>query len=260
MSTPTPADIWASSDYAPTAARLRPAALAVAEEVAARVRSGAHVLDLGAGHGQGAAELVERGFRVTALDPTPAMVEIGRARVPEADWVLADGEHTGLKGGAVDAIASSFAAMLCDPCAGPAEWARVLAPGGTLVMTAWDGRGFLAEMTDRMTAAVAPAGQAPHTPPHMRWAQDGVAAERLGPWFADVRVEHRDLTWDFPSVEAGMELYLEGSPTHTWSLAMAGDRRQALLEALRGHLEECAGQDGAIRSSAGYAMITATRR
>lgn len=260
MSTPTPAEIWASSDYAPTAARLEPAALAVAERLAARHEPGAHVLDLGAGHGQGTEELLENGFRVTALDPTPAMVEVGRTRVPEARWVLAPGEATGLDEGSVDALASSFAAMLCNPDAGPAEWARVLAPGGTLVMTAWDGRGFLAEMTDRMMAALTPEGQEPADPPHMQWGRDEVAARRLEPWFADVTVEHRDLPWDFASVEAGMKLYLHGSPTHTWSLAVAGQRRQALLDALRGHLEERADADGRIRARAGYALITATRR
>lgn len=57
-----------------------------------------------------------------------------------------------------------------------------------------------------------------------------------------------------------MELYLHGSPTHTWSLAVAGQWRQALLDALRGHLEERADADGRIRARAGYALITATRR
>ncbi len=57
-----------------------------------------------------------------------------------------------------------------------------------------------------------------------------------------------------------MKLYLHGSPTHTWSLAVAGQWRQALLDALRGHLEERADADGRIRARAGYALITATRR
>lgn len=259
MTAPTPADIWASADYAPTADRLAPVSDVIAARLTAAAPAGSRILDLGAGHGHLAATLLSAGFSPIAVDPTEAMIAVGRNRVPGAAWVCADGERTGLEDSSVAAIGSSFAAMFCDEAAGPAEWARVLAPGGVLVMSAWDERGFLAEMTDRMMEATVPAaarGQR-FQPPHMMWGDDDVARERLSRDFASVEIEHLDLPWDFDSVEDGMELYLSGSPTHTFSLEHAGDRREPLLDALRGHLEECAGPDGRIRATAGYSLITA---
>jgi magnesium-protoporphyrin O-methyltransferase len=45
---------------------------------------GARVLDAGCGAGQMTAELAARGAEVTAVDISPALVEIARARLPEA--------------------------------------------------------------------------------------------------------------------------------------------------------------------------------
>jgi magnesium-protoporphyrin O-methyltransferase len=45
---------------------------------------GARVLDAGCGAGQMTAELAARGADVTAVDISPALVEIARARLPEA--------------------------------------------------------------------------------------------------------------------------------------------------------------------------------
>lgn len=87
-----------------------------------------------------------------------------------------------------------------------------------------------------------------------------VTAERLGPKFGRVTVELADLAWNFDCVDDGMDLYLNGSPTHKWSLDNAGHLREQLLAALRSHLEENAGPDGAITATTGYGIITAYRQ
>ncbi|WP_130864905.1 class I SAM-dependent methyltransferase [Acidipropionibacterium timonense] len=250
-------DIWAASDYAPTATRLRPVSTIVAADVSRRVPRGSTVVDIGSGHGDTAAALVDAGFDVIAVEPVKRMREVGVHTCPGARWMGSTGEGTGLEDASVDAVASSFGSMFCDPAAGPAEWARVLRPAGALVMTAWDDSGFLAEMTDRMMAALHPDLDV--QPPHMEWTRPQVAADRLGPWFDEIVVTHRSLDWTFDSVDDGMSLYLDGSPTHAWSLRTAGNRRDALLDALRDHLESHA-DDGRIRSTAGYGVITARRR
>ena len=49
------------------------------------------VLDLGCGAGQPVARwLVERGFRVTGIRPSPSLITICRERFPEAAWQVAD--------------------------------------------------------------------------------------------------------------------------------------------------------------------------
>lgn len=93
-------------------------------------------------------------------------------------------------------------------------------------------------------------------PPHMTWADSGVAEERLD-GFTDVTVTRHDLPWMFDSVEDGMALYREGSPTHAFSFARAGEGAGRLEDALRSHLEANARASGRIESFSGYVLITA---
>ena len=257
MSSPT--DIWSASDYAPTAARLQPVSALVATQLAQFVESPAIVADIGSGHGEGVAALLAQGYTVTAIEPTGRIRESGQKHAPEATWIDTFGEATGLETASVDAVTSTFGTMFCDPAKGPAEWARILRPGGTLVMATWDLDGFLATMTDAMSEAVSP-GSSTQTPPHMAWGVGDVAHERLSPWFDHISIEHLDLDWSFESVEEGMQLYREGSPTHAWMADNAGARREALWTALRDHLEAHADDSGRIDSTTGYALVTAQRR
>lgn len=248
-------DIWAASDYAPTAVRLAPAAEVVATRVAGAIPPGSAVVDIGAGHGALTAELLGRGLRVTAVEPVGRMLAVGRSAVPGASWLAATGEATGLPDSCAAAVASSFGSMFCDPAAGPREWARILQPKGTLVMTAWDDRGFLAEMTERMFAVMHPGKE---SPAHMGWGDDEHARSLLSHDFSEVEVSHHELPWNFDSVADGMRLYLQGSPAHTFSLRQAGERRDELLATLEAHLREHE-VAGRVKSTAGYALVVARR-
>jgi ubiquinone/menaquinone biosynthesis C-methylase UbiE len=229
----------------------------VADRVTEEVGGSAKIVDLGAGHGDVSLALAGRGHEVVAIEPVARMREKGARRTgPEVAWVDATGEDTGLEAASVDAIASNFGAFLCDPEAGCAEWARILRPGGMLVMTAWDEHGFLAEMTRRMMAVLFPDGGGPQ---HMRWGDDNFVRTALTPHFSTVQISHELLTWQFTDVADGMRLYLEGSPTHAFSLAMAGEARPVLEATLQRHLAETAGPDGSIDSVAGYSLITARK-
>lgn len=56
------------------------------------------ILDVGCGAGEPiAAYLIERGFSVTGVDVSPAMIEISRSRFPEMDWVVMDMRDLALK-------------------------------------------------------------------------------------------------------------------------------------------------------------------
>ena len=182
----SPSDVWSASDYAPTAARLRPVSVLVATELARRLPTPATVVDIGSGHGDGVTALVAEGYTVTAIEPTARIREVGKQNVPNAAWRDALGEATGLDDSSVDAVTSTFGSMFCDPITGPAEWARILRPGGELVMTAWNQKGFLATMTDAMMESVNPGGSK-QTPPHMAWGITEVAHERLSQWFENIR-------------------------------------------------------------------------
>lgn len=244
-------EVWGSADYGPTALRLAPATTVVGAALAG-LPSESRVLDLGAGHGH-LTELLAATWDTVALEPVSVMREVGQQRCPGVRWIDAYGEDTGLPDSSVDAIASNFGAFLCDPVQAAPEWLRILSPGGILAFTAWDRRGFLAEMTLEMMAA---GGGSRTQPPHMTWADPGVAEERLQ-GFTDITVTRHDLPWVFDSVEEGMALYREGSPTHAFSFARAGGGAGRLEDALRSHLEANARASGRIESFSGYVLVTA---
>lgn len=57
----------------------------------ARVRPGGTILDIGCGMGEPIADyLIACGFRVTGIDPAPALIALCRARFPEQEWLVAD--------------------------------------------------------------------------------------------------------------------------------------------------------------------------
>lgn len=98
---------------------------------------GAEVLDVAAGPGNVAAELLARGAqRVTALDLSFNMVAEGARRgKPAIDWVNGDAQHLPFRDGSFDAVTISFGLRnLPDPELALREFGRVTRPGGRLVV------------------------------------------------------------------------------------------------------------------------------
>jgi ubiquinone/menaquinone biosynthesis C-methylase UbiE len=97
---------------------------------------GAAVLDAGCGEGDLTLELLRRGARVTALDVSPGMLGVTRARVElfrpgaEARFVAAPVEATGLADGEFDRVAGKWVLHHADVSSAARELARVLRPGG----------------------------------------------------------------------------------------------------------------------------------
>lgn len=249
--------VWQACDYAPTARKLAPASELISSRMNDLLPVNARIVDIGAGYGDLTARLVEGGFQVTALEPASDILQAGKRLVPQARWVQATGESTTLPSNHFDAAVSSFGSMLCPPKEGVAEWARILKPGGALVMTTWDDRGFMVEMTRRMLSAA--GGDPKNIPTHLQWGQGGKARQWLEPLFSDVTVEHPQLDWSFDSVEAGMDFYVNGSPVHAFMLKNMGVQGQRLLDTLQDHLASHSRDDGSVDAKASYALITARR-
>ncbi len=90
------------------------------------------VLEIGAGTGNYTAALTAHGFLVTALDRSPAMVEIG-AQKTSACWILSDPSALPLRTRSVDAIAgANVLRHLCAFPAALAEFRRVARLGVAL--------------------------------------------------------------------------------------------------------------------------------
>jgi SAM-dependent methyltransferase len=112
------------------------------EAVALHVAAGSHLLDLGCGPGTDDERLAQRGYRVTAIDWSPAMVAEAIRRVRDADAgdrvdvrQLGIHELDRLAPATFDAAWSNFGPLNCVPSLPDA--ARLIAdrlrPGGVLV-------------------------------------------------------------------------------------------------------------------------------
>jgi ubiquinone/menaquinone biosynthesis C-methylase UbiE len=106
---------------------------------AAAVGPGTRVLDVATGPGHVAAAALERGASVVAIDVADAMVAAARRRLPDLDVRRADAQELPFGDGCFDAVVGNFVILhLGRPERAVAGFARVLAPGGALALTAWD--------------------------------------------------------------------------------------------------------------------------
>jgi SAM-dependent methyltransferase len=102
---------------------------------------GVRVLEVGCGTGRLAAALAEReAARVLAVDLSPAMVE--RARELGVNARVARVEALPFKAGWFDAVVARMVVHLVDRAAAFAQAARVLAPGGRMVVATEDPASF----------------------------------------------------------------------------------------------------------------------
>jgi ubiquinone/menaquinone biosynthesis C-methylase UbiE len=108
----------------------------------ARVQGGRRAADLGAGTGFITQGLIERGIRVIAVDPSPAMLEVVRRKFPwpkRVDCRTGEAEKLPIANASVDyCFANMCLHHVDDPRVAIAEMARILRPGGRAVVTDLD--------------------------------------------------------------------------------------------------------------------------
>ncbi|THH39092.1 class I SAM-dependent methyltransferase [Aliishimia ponticola] len=105
---------------------------------------GGQVLDLGCGSGEPiSAWLIAEGFALTGMDFAPAMLEIARARWPQAEWLPGDMRTLDLASRYDGIVAwnSFFHLTRDEQRACLPRLARHLAPGGHLLVTVGDSDG-----------------------------------------------------------------------------------------------------------------------
>lgn len=100
------------------------------------VEPGATALDAGCGTGRLTAELVTIGYDAIGVDVTDEMLTVARRSVPGADFRRGSFDRLPVEDGSVDLIVSGLAVCHADELESAfAEFARVLRPGGNLVMS-----------------------------------------------------------------------------------------------------------------------------
>jgi ubiquinone/menaquinone biosynthesis C-methylase UbiE len=129
--------------------------------------AGSRVLEVGPGAGFMTVELARRGFIVQAADSTPRMVEIARRRVAEAGFadrvrlLVADAHHLCFADRTFELVVALGVVpwLHCAPVA-VAEMARVLRPGGHVVLNADNSRRLTLLLDPRHNPVLASARQA----------------------------------------------------------------------------------------------------
>ncbi|MEM7487538.1 MAG: class I SAM-dependent methyltransferase [Pseudomonadota bacterium] len=105
-----------------------------------RAAAPASALDVGCGEGRFCRMMAGLGIHTTGLDPVPAMVEAARARDPKGRYVEGFAEALPFPQATFDLVVSYLSLIdIGDPDTAIAEMARVLAPGGTLLVAHLNG-------------------------------------------------------------------------------------------------------------------------
>ncbi len=134
---------WAKPEVAQSYATVfAKAADMVVPTLVAAVRAGPGVaaLDLCCGQGNVTAGLYKAGARVTGLDFSPAMLEMARSAVPDAQFVEGDAMSLDFEDQTFDVVTIGFGMPhVPDPPRVLAEARRVLRPGGRLAFSVWCG-------------------------------------------------------------------------------------------------------------------------
>ncbi len=100
---------------------------------------GRRLLDLASGTGEIARLCTRMGFDVTGLDWSEQMLARARSKLPGIMFLQADAERTMLPDVSVDVIVTRHLVWtLVDPVAAFAEWRRILAPDGRLLVVDGD--------------------------------------------------------------------------------------------------------------------------
>jgi demethylmenaquinone methyltransferase/2-methoxy-6-polyprenyl-1,4-benzoquinol methylase len=104
--------------------------------VARLPRDGGHVLDVATGTGLVAESLLDRGFRVTGLDQSAAMLALARERFGDrVPLVEASAERLPFEDGTFDHLTFTYLLRYVDdPAMTLTGLARVVRPGGTIAM------------------------------------------------------------------------------------------------------------------------------
>jgi SAM-dependent methyltransferase len=185
-----------------------------------------HVCDLAAGTGILTRQLLDSGYRVTAVEPVGGMREELERQLAKAGVDILDGtaEHLPLDDRSVDAVTVGQAFHWFDPQPALTDIARVLKPGGVLLMV-WNARDENVDWMRQWGDLVADLGGGRPYQDHRELLWEDVVAESglLTP------LEHLEV----PQGQTGTpELVIERTRSTSFIAALPPERHQHALDAV----------------------------
>jgi SAM-dependent methyltransferase len=185
------------------------------------------------------------------------MLEVARARAKElgianVEFKVVDAEWIDLPTADVDGVICRWGYMLlADPGAALRETRRILKPGGTLALAAWDGpeanpwSSVPNQELVRLGAAEPPD---PSAPGQFAWRDTAVIAEALEEaGFVLAEIDQVDFTFRYPSLDDWWDSVLELS-VHMYDAVAGLDpaQRDDLRDAIDARLAEFVAPDGSV--------------
>ena len=224
----------------------------------AGVRAGMRFLDVAAGSGALALPAARLGARVLATDQSPAMLELLRRRADLEGLAIEtrcmDGHALDLDDASFDMAGSQFGVMLFpDMPKGIAEMARVVRPGGRVVMIAYGDPhaiDFIGFFVTAVRTVRPDFDGPPNDPPPLPFQlqdPERLARELQTAGLADVTVETITETTEFRSGDELWEWVVCSNPLPGAlldELDLSGDERASARQALEGLVRSRAGGKG----------------
>jgi SAM-dependent methyltransferase len=267
MSSSTPASTtavdWGVGRYERTAAQLLPTARAVVDHAA--LVEGEHVVDIGCGTGNAALMAAARGARVTGVDPAARLLDVARDHASvqglQATFLAGTADALPLERGAVDVALSVFGVIFApDPAAAADEIARVLAPDGRIVMSAWIPEGTITRAMRVSAEAVCRALGVP-APRPFPWHDRDALTGLLSAHGFEVQIAEHTHAFTAASAEAFVTSEFENHPLWVAGRELLEPRGEA--DAVRDRtlaILEAGNEDQeAFRATSRYVVATARR-
>jgi SAM-dependent methyltransferase len=253
---------WSLGNYTEIARVTLPASQALVDACA--ISAGQEVLDVAAGNGNLALLAAREGAAVVASDLTPAMVELGRARLAEegydVEWVEADVEALPFEDGRFDCAASVFGAMFAPrPDVAASEMFRVVRPGGAVGLAAWTPEGFQGRVFT-LGGKYAPEVAA-GLPDATGWGEEDVARQRLDGLASSVQFERGSIRHEWDSVDDFFEFSRHAGPSVARAQSMSDEDRAAMKQEIIGVIDEFnQASDGGVVIDNEYLITVARKR
>jgi SAM-dependent methyltransferase len=221
---------------------------------------GHRVLELAAGPGDTgflAAELIAPGGTLISSDAVEEMLDVARARAAElgidnVEFRVIDAEWIDLPTATLDGVMARWGYMLlADPAAALRETRRVLRPGGRVALAAWSdpADNQWASVPMQELRAIAGLPEPDLDAPNMFAFRDPDRIRSLleETGFTDIAVEHVDLVFRFPDLDAWWDVQLDISTSLAELVtALSPAQRDDVRDAIDARLAQYVADDGSV--------------